>query len=343
MERNPSHDGHGTPPKGPFNVLISSAGRRVALLRAFRDSLADLGIGGRVLASDASTLSAAFHEADGAFVVPPCSDPSFVSALLRICEREDVRLLVPTIDPELAPLAQHRAAFLDVGTVVAVSAPEVIAIGNDKANTHAFLVDAGLPTVRQASLRESRGEISDWGGGLIVKPRTGSAGKGITIVGGVAQLPEEEGDDELIVQTMAPGIEHTVDALVDRQGGLVCAVPRRRLEVRSGESSKGMTVREPALIEVVRRLCAALPGAYAALTIQMFLDDASGTLSVIEINPRFGGGFPLTWEAGGRYPQWMIEELLGMAPRSREGLWRDGVVMLRYDDAVFVDRADVGL
>src|SRR5204863_109854 len=122
-----------------ISTLLTSAGRRVALLRAFRRALATLG-GGRVLAADAGSTAAAVHEADAHFVVPRCDSPDYVPALLDICRRESVVLVVPTIDPELPVLARAREAFAHVGIMVAVSAPATVDISCDKAKTAAFFV-----------------------------------------------------------------------------------------------------------------------------------------------------------------------------------------------------------
>jgi carbamoyl-phosphate synthase large subunit len=145
---------------------------------------------------------------------------------------------------------------------------------------------------------------------------------------------------EMVVQTLAPGREHTIDVLADRGGRCVCAVPRRRIEVRSGEVSKGVTVRSPELQDLAARICEALPGAFGTITIQVFVGDAPGRLAVIEINARYGGGFPLALEAGADFPRWQLEELLGLPSTATADGWRDGLVMLRYDAAVFVDEAD---
>jgi carbamoyl-phosphate synthase large subunit len=326
-----------------FNVLISSAGRRVSLLRSFRHSLADLALEGMVFASDASPLSAAFHTSDGGFIVPPCSEPSFIPALLEICVSQRIRLVIPTIDTELASLAAYRGDFEAIGTAVAVSSSDVIATCSDKVLTHEFLTRSGFPTVRQATLAEARGEPESWRGPVVVKPRRGSAGVGMLVVNDVSDLPTKGHPEDLIVQSVAPGEEYTVDVLVNHQAEVVCAVPRRRIEVRSGEVSKGAIERVPEISALAHDICAELTGSYGVLTVQLFFDRDRGSLNVIEINPRFGGGFPLTWQAGGHYPRWIIEDILGMPVGNRDDAWQDGIVMLRFDDAVFVTRDEVGV
>lgn len=322
------------------NVLLSSAGRRVSLLRCFRNALARLGVDGRVLAVDMSPLSSAFHEADRAFVVPACDDPAFIPEILRICQEQSVRLLVPTIDPELMAYARNRERFAEIGTVVAISPPEVIAIGSDKAATHRWLREARLPTPRQEVLTDPQ-RVAGWRYPVIVKPRRGSAGKGIRVVPRPDQLPDADRGTQMVVQEFVTGDEFTIDVLAGDRGRCLCAVPRRRLEIRGGEVSKGVTVRAPDLLDLARRVCATLPGAFGALNVQVIRDGASGDLRVIELNPRFGGGFPLSERAGAPFPLWMIQQVLGRPLDPPPHAWRAGVVMLRYDEAVFVDEAIV--
>ena len=337
--------GTGAPPRD-VTVLVSSAGRRVELLRGFRRALASLaphGVSGRVVATDASWWSSAFHEADEGFLVPRLDDPGYVPALLELCEKQQVDLVVPTIDTEMAAWVAGRERFAEIGTTVALSGAGVVDIAADKQLTHDWLVANGFPTVAQASPEAVLADPGSWEYPLIAKPRFGSAGIGVGIVRDAAELAVAVGRPELgemVVQTVAPGREHTIDVLADRDGRCVCAVPRRRIEVRSGEVSKGVTVRSPELQGLAARICEALPGAFGTITVQVFVGDDPGELAVIEINARYGGGFPLALEAGADFPRWQLEELLGLPSTAAPDDWRDGLVMLRYDAAVFVDEGD---
>ena len=315
-------------------VLISSAGRRVELLRAFRETVRDQG--GRVLGVDITPYSPAFQDADEAFIVPRCTTPEFVPALLDICRTHGVDLVIPTLDPELPVYAAARDEFAAIGTTVAISRPDVAAIGGDKQQTHDWLVANGFPTVQQGTLDDVEADPGAWAFPLIVKPRFGSASIGVGIVRDHDELARAASQPDALVQTLAPGVEHTIDLLTDRDGRCLAAIPRRRLEVRAGEVSKAVTVRDPALIELAEKLCAALPGPYGALNVQVFAGDEPGQLAVIEMNARFGGGYPLSYAAGADFPLALVQDALGL-PRTAplEG-WQDGLVMLRYDAAVFV-------
>ena len=325
----------------PFTVLVSSAGRRVELVRGFRAALGDLGLDGRVLAADRSWWSSAAHLADEGLRVPSCDDPAFVPAVLDLCEKHAVDLVVPTIDPELPVYAAARDRFAAAGVTVAVPEPDTVAIAADKVRTHAWLTGHGFPTVRQAGPEAVRTDPAAWPFPLVVKPRFGSAAVGVAVVDDLVTFDAAVAGagGEVVVQSRAAGREHTVDLLVDRAGRCVSAVPRRRVEVRAGEVAKAVTVRQPALEDLARAVAGALPGAYGPLTVQAFVDGdgPAADLAVIEVNARFGGGFPLAREAGADHPRWLVEEVAGLPSTARADAWRPGLVMLRYDAAVFVD------
>jgi carbamoyl-phosphate synthase large subunit len=335
----------------PLTVLISSAGRRVELVRIFRQALAELTPGGRVLAIDSSWYSGALHDADEGFVVPRFTDPHFVPRLLELCEHNAVDVIVPTTDREWSVWSEACHRFSAIGTVVAVSSPEVLAIASDKQRTHDWLTANGFPTVRQARPAVAASDTASWPFPLLAKPRFGSASEGVTLVRDSRELEALVARDEaratlldgrpgdMVVQSVARGDEYTIDVLVDRAGRCLCAVPRRRLEVRAGEVSKAVTVRSEPLIDLAFGMTKALPGAYGALNFQVFADDGAGELAVIEINPRFGGGYPLSHRAGANFARWLLEDVRNLPSTASADGWRDGVVMLRYDAAIFVEQA----
>jgi carbamoyl-phosphate synthase large subunit len=335
----------------PLTVLISAAGRRVELVRIFRRAVADLTPGGRVLAIDSSWHAGALHDADEGFIVPRLTDPDFVPQLLDLCERHAVDVIVPTTDREWPVWSDANHRFAAVGTTVAVSAPEVLAIASDKQRTHDWLIANGFPTVRQTRPAAALVDPTTWPFPLMAKPRFGSASEGVSLVRNTAELELLVSRDEaaaslidgrpgdMVVQTVATGAEYTIDVLVDRSGECLCAVPRRRLEIRGGEVSKAVTVRSERLIDLAFGMAKALPGAYGVLNFQVFADEGTGKLAVIEINPRFGGGFPLSDRAGADYARWLLEDVRGLPSTATADGWRDGLIMLRYDAAVFVDQA----
>lgn len=334
-------------------ILISSVGRRTQLIGCVRESLRALNLAGPVLGVDCSRTAPGAYLVDQFFIVPPCDHSEFLPRVLTICQENKVAVLIPTIDPELSLYAAHRNDFAAIGTTVAVSSPETIAICGDKVKTHHWLVENELPTGRQTTpesvLRDGHGHGQGYGLGqeqgfrfpLMVKPRRGSASVGCARVASremLRALSEESTD--LLVEEMALGNEHTINVLVDQRGRCLCAVPHIRLEVRAGEVSKGTTVKHKGLMELATRIAGLLPGAYGALNIQCFLGPA-GSLQVTEINARFGGGYPLAHRAGADFPKWMLEELLQLPSSACGADWEDGLTMLRYDDAIFLPKQKV--
>jgi carbamoyl-phosphate synthase large subunit len=163
-------------------VLFSSVGRRAQLIECFRESLHDLGFSGRILGMDCSKTAPAAYLVDEFFQVPRCTDPEFVPRVLDLCLQRRVRLVVPTIDTELAVYAACREEFARAGITVLVSSPETVDICADKIRTHRWFVQNGLPTVRQAIPPEVLQDPGAWEFPLIAKPRWGSASAGVVQV-----------------------------------------------------------------------------------------------------------------------------------------------------------------
>jgi carbamoyl-phosphate synthase large subunit len=317
-------------------VLFSSVGRRAQLIECFRESLRDLGFSGGILGMDCSKIAPAAYLVDEFFHVPCCTDPEFVPRVLDICLKRRVNLVVPTIDTELAVYAACSEKFARAGIAVLVSSPETVEICSDKIRTHDWFVQNGLPTVRQATPQEVLRDLGTWRFPLIAKPRWGSASAGVVRVYSAEMLLAISHErHDLIIQELAIGQEHTVNLLVDRSGQCVCAVPHLRMEVRAGEVSKATTVKHAGLMDLTRRVVQHLPDAYGPLNIQAFIGPEN-RIMLIEINPRFGGGFPLAFRAGAHFPRWILEELLGIAPPSSFTNWQEGLAMFRYDTAVFL-------
>ena len=319
------------------NVLILAAGRRVELVQAFKADLEARLAQARVFASDLQPqLSAACQVADQAFVLPRVNDASYASALLRLCQDNGIGLVVPTIDTELQLLACQRERFASLGVHLVISDQALIADCRDKRRTAALFGAVGIATPAIYSRDAIRFPA-------FAKPYDGSRSIGaVALMTADALTPALLADQKLMfMQFVGPDhVEYTVDAYYDRGGALRCMVPRQRLEVRSGEVSKGVTRRGAVYDYLVPKL-SHVPGARGCLTIQLFVNLETGACAGIEINPRFGGGFPLTHAAGAPYPGWLIDEyLMGGSVAFFEG-WKADLVMLRYDAKVLVDAGAV--
>lgn len=308
-------------------------------MNCFRESLSELGISGRVIAVDATPYSPAVQLADDFYLVPRCTDPNFVPEVQRICEQEEVHLVVPTIDTELPAYAAAREQFVKRGSVIAISSPDTVGICSNKILTHEWLRSQGFPVPKQAPPELVLADTRDWVLPLIVKPVDGSGSQGVRVVTSFAELAAlVSKSNGVIVQECVQGAEHTINVFVNREGKCLCAVPHFRMEVRGGEVSKGVTVKNRELMELAGTIVERMPGACGALNVQCFSTTA-GDLKIIEINARFGGGYPLAHRAGAHITRWLIEETLGRKPREVFDGWEDGLTMLRYDEAVFIPRS----
>jgi carbamoyl-phosphate synthase large subunit len=317
----------------PLGILLTSAGRRVELLNCFRAAAGALGADARLLACDLQPLrSAACAAADAAFAVPPAADPGYADAVLEICRQQAVSLVVPTIDPELLPLSLARERFAAIGCTVATSGPALIAMARDKLSTADFLRDHAIPSPRTAVAEDAIGDPAGWDWPLFIKPRHGSAGRGAGPVPSVGEMPA--GSEPMVVQSLLRGTEYTINMFFDAAGKLRCAVPHERLQVRAGEVEKGITRDSPVLRQLARQIAAVLPEPRGALCFQAVVD-SEGEASVFEINARFGGGYPLADRAGAKFARWLLAETLGLSDSANDD-WQPGVMMLRYDAAMFV-------
>jgi len=226
-----------------ITVLISSVGRRSQLVECFREAFAELEVRGRVIGVDLAPEYA-----------PAAHLLGFVDEVLRIGRSEKAFLIVPTIDTELPVYAATRERFLENGIEVAISDPQTVKIACDKEETHRWLIANGFPTVRQSRPEEVLVTQSQWKLPLILKPRGGSASMGVAKIKSFAALRAlAEIQSDSIVQECAEGEEHTINVFVTN-GRCLCAVPHRRIETRGGEVSKGVTSRNPKLMELAEAL-----------------------------------------------------------------------------------------
>ena len=320
-----------------ITILFTSCGRRVELIKAFRRAAARLEIQLCILAAELEPgLSAAAQFADKSFVLPRCDDPAYANAVEQICKSNNVHLWVPLLDPELLCAAENRDAFAEFGTTVLISAPAALAITRDKEATAIFLRSKGFEAPRALDIDQAL--EGKYGFPLFIKPKDGSSSIGCRKVEDVKQLElwwSRTRNPALF--EFADGDEFTVDVYAGLDGNVRCAVPRQRLAVRAGEVSKGLTVENEAVISAAKAIVETLEGRRGVITLQCKVG-ADNVPRFFEINARFGGGAPLSIEAGADFPRWLLEELSGQTPEIKGLGFTPGLLMLRYDAAVFLSK-----
>lgn len=314
------------------NVLISSAGRRVELIQAFKDSLVNLNEGSKVFCTDIQpNLSSACQIADGYFQVPRVTDETYIDVLMDICNANNIGLVVPTIDTELIILSKNRKKFENEGIYIVVSDEGLVSKCRDKRETvHLFNeLEIDQPLIYDRNRLAFP---------CFCKPYDGSCSIGAIAIYSESDLTEEQvNNHKNIFMELVPKsyCEYTIDAYFSKDGKLKCLVPRKRLEVRGGEVSKGIT-KKNFVYEYLYNRVKNLEGARGCITFQLFVNEDLELIKGLEINPRFGGGYPLTHDAGAHFPTWLIDEYLLNKHIGFFDSWEANLTMLRYDAKVLV-------
>jgi carbamoyl-phosphate synthase large subunit len=315
------------------SVLICSAGRRVALVKSFQESLSNLGLEGGVFTTDlAPLMSAACQASDKAFKVGRFADANYIEHLLHLCIENNIKIVVPTIDSELLLLAANKALFASNGVEIIVSNLDFVTICRDKRLTNAFFAENNIRI--PSSIDPFNPTFP-----LFAKPISGSMSKDIMLFQDASMFDETlKHRTDLMFMEYIPKEEYdeyTLDLYYDKHGLLKCVVPRLRIEIRTGEISKGLLLKN-SLIPFIQERLHKIEGARGCLTLQLFKGKQHDNVVGIEINPRFGGGYPMSYAAGANYPAWIIQEYLLDQPISWFNDWEDNLLCLRYDKEVLV-------
>ncbi|MBT3194399.1 MAG: ATP-grasp domain-containing protein [Verrucomicrobia bacterium] len=307
----------------PFRVLISTVGRRSYLVEFFRQAL---GGRGQVIATNCTANSPGMLVADHAVVVPPVSAPEYPEVVLDTCRRYGVGLLCSVFDLDLVAISPLKNSLLEGGTRSAVSSPEVVDICFDKWKTVQFASQAGIDTPKtylsvDAALQAvSAGSVRF---PLIVKPRWGTGSIGVMKVldsdalTGVwrhlqsvvqeSYLPCGPGNGgrsgSLIIQEYVRGQEFGLDVINDLRDEYVCSFAKHKVSMRSGETDEAVTVNTPE-IEGIGRLIGTKLRHTGILDADIIR--SGDRLCLLEMNPRFGGGYPFSHMAGADVPAALV-------------------------------------
>jgi carbamoyl-phosphate synthase large subunit len=309
-------------------VLFTCAGQRVDIVTAFSRA------GATTIATDVNQLAPALYHADRHALVPRVDDPGYVAALRDLVVLHDVRLIVPLTDLDHLQLAQARDEL--GGAVVLVPNIETIHRCSDKFLAHGFFVDQGIGSPETWLPGELPDELPY---PVLVKARRGFGSRHIYRATNRAELDFflDYTTADSMVQALCSGEEFSIDVFCDLSGRCLAAIPRTMIESKGGESIKGMTIKDEQLIDFGRKVSEAL-GIIGPANVQCFREPDGG-LAVTDVNPRFGGGFPLPTAAGSRYPELALALANGEQPATRLGEFREGVVMTRFFAQVILEES----
>jgi len=317
------------------NVLVTSAGRRVSLVKNFQKSVTKYNAASKVFCTDTEPrLSPACQVADSFAKAPKVSDGSYYDFLLNFCKQNSVSLVIPTDDTELSILSSFKKDFLNEGITIAISDKVLCDTFYLKSKTSSFFEKGGFLTPKLIT------DLNDAYYPIFAKLNNSSSSIGAEVI------YERDRAVELIMknknyifQEFLEGEEYTVDVFFDKNSSIKCIVPRKRLEVRAGEVSKALALKDSAIQEAIKSLETHLKGAYGTLTIQLF-KTSDGRIFFIEINPRFGGGYPLTYFAGADFADMLIRDFNGEELEFFDN-WKDKTLMLRFDSEIIIDNFEL--
>ena len=309
-----------------MNILFTCAGRRTYLLKYFKENMAE---GDKIVATDMQLSAPALQVADVKIQVPAVYDPKYVDITLNICKEQKIDALLSLNDLELPILAENKERFVALGVKVIVSDPSVIDIAFDKYKTAQWVESLGLNApktyvrLEEAKKALATGEIAF---PLFMKPRWGSGSIGLESIADMEELDiyynllmkkikktilatASIGDEYIMIQEKLTGKEFGLDVMNDLEGNNVGVSVKQKLAMRAGETDKAITVDLPEVREMGKRIGENLKH-IGNLDVDI-MQRANGDYCVLELNPRFGGGYPFSYEAGVNLPKAILQWLKG--------------------------------
>lgn len=305
-----------------MNVFVSSAGRRNYLLKWFHEAGSIVGTEIQIIAADGDPCAPALAEADIQVILPSINSAEYVDAVVDACETHDVQLLLSLHDYDIMTLSTGALDKLNgVGVIAAVPPKATLDIVVDKLQTATTLLGAGLLVPQTTHARDGLTVEANHdptpGRRWIVKHRYGSGSSGVLLVEGqhldpailVSSLsaPSASGarssapDRSLVViQEAIEGEEFGLDIVCDFSGTYHGVLARRKLRMRAGETDRAVSVDSAPFQELAASLASTLQ--LRGNTDVDVIVTANGEQYIIDINPRFGGGYPFVHVAGANVP-----------------------------------------
>jgi len=253
--------------------------------------------------------------ADARTLIPAGLDPGFAGTTLARCVAMGVNIVIPTVDAELRPLNEARAEYAQAGIDLLLAPGPALDVTLDKLALARRC--AGKVRVPRTECFDEAIDPASWIYPVIVKPRTGSGSRDISVVPSSQALTAMDASADFIVQEYLPGDEYSIDVLADASGHVVASVPRERTRVDSGVSVAGRI--------------------QAGLDIRDI--GQAGHPALLEVNPRVPGALPLTVASGVDMPRMALDSLRGR-PLPEHADFRE-VAMVRYLEERFIELSEV--
>lgn len=315
-----------------INILFLSAGRRVELIKAFRKAMESYNTEGKLIAVDLVDTAPALYFADEHVKIRRVLEEGYVDELMNICNKKNIKLIIPTIDTELKVLSENKERIEnETNAKIMVSDKEAISIMRDKYKTYKILKENGFTVPRVISNKDI--EHKKYSFPLFIKPLDGSSSMNNFKI---------ENEDELnffksyvkkpLIQEFAEGQEYCVDIFTDFEGNPITIVPKKRIAAREGEIMKAEIVKDKRIIQTMKRLVEIIKP-MGEINVDCMVND--NEINIIEINGRFAGGSPISFEAGANSPLNLLKILKGEKLSYNED-YNDGMQAFRFDDCIYL-------
>lgn len=295
-----------------MNILFTCVGRRKYLVDYFK---AEKDFVTNLVGADMSKTAPALAACDSWYTVPSIYDKGYINSLLDICKKQKINALISLNDMELPILAKDRERFSELGVALILADDNAIDICSDKYKTYLFCKGNDIPVPEAfLSVMDAVDSIlmKKVNYPLIVKPRWGSASFGLYVVENETELRDafdmckkslsdsylsqfKKSSDDVLIQEYINGKEYGVDIFNDLTGKFRAVVCKEKLSMRAGETDKAVTVSSERFYNFCRTIGDTLK--HVGNMDCDFLEK-DGQLYLLELNPRFGGGYPFSHEAG---------------------------------------------
>lgn len=303
------------------------------LVQSFQKAAKRLKIKSNIVSGDCSNTAPAIYFADKNYKLPRINEPNYIDAIINACNKENVALVVPTIDTDLLLLSQKKRDIeAKTNAKILISNIQVIGVCRDKINTQRYLEDNNFKIPKMYSDDEL--DKCEFKFPLFIKPKSGSSSINTFKVNNHKELTTyRELITDPIVQDFMEGEEYTVDIFLDFKSNIITVVPRLRIATRSGEIAKGKIVKDQEIMDDVKRLMKVLKP-IGHITVQLMKTNKG--IEYIEINPRFGGGAPMSIQSGADSCENLFKLLMGEELEYNEN-YRDNIMFLRFDNSICLD------
>lgn len=319
-----------------IHILVTGIGRRIELIQAFRQAALKLNIKLKIYGADMAGTAPALSYCDYTRKVCAMRNPLYIHQLVDICIADNIDLVMPTIDTDLLILSQNVEVFEKIGTKVLISKPDKILICRDKNHTGYFFELCGLKAPKTYNDYKEYHETYP----CIIKPKDGSSSINVFKVEDEEELRIYANQvEDYIIQPFVSGKEFTIDIFCDFEGNPIFITPRERMQVRAGEVLKTQMCMDPIMIEEAKKLCTVFKPC-GPITVQLIQDNDSGENYYIEINPRYGGGAPLSMKSGARSAETLLKMLCGEKIKYYENASCNGAIYSRFDQSVCISEGD---